>query len=298
MIDPLASNIITNQKPTMPALAILGMHRSYTSLTARWLAACGIDIGNRLLSGDTGNSDGHFEDLDFYRFHRKVLISHGLPGNGMVNLATPQFLTECYSTLSIADELAREGRELLAAKHSTSQQWAWKEPRTCLMLEFYRRELDLRSLVLVRPYQEVVSSLVERELRWLEKYRYVGMRRPYYLITGKFIRRRIDDLRHGFLEAWIFYNRSLLAHLRASNPEHFIVADLQTLLKENDEILAKVQEWGFEIKHQTFADFYRPAQLRQENRFDPDVIERAELVTAEFNRLLTPSTRPSICGNA
>jgi hypothetical protein len=270
----------------MPALAILGMHRSYTSLAARWLAACGIDIGGRLLPGDIGNSDGHFEDLEFYRFHCKVLVSQGFPVNGMVDLRNPQFLEESYSALSISGDLIREGCELLAGKRAMNSQIAWKEPRTCLMLDFYRQQLDLRSIVLIRPYQEVVSSLVERERRWLERYHYVGFRRLHYLVARKFIRRRIDELRHGFLEAWIFYNCALLRHLQQSKPDDFIVADLKTLLETDDEILAKLRGWGFALEHRAFADFYRQGGPRGETRFDPDAIERAETVTAEFARFL------------
>ncbi|MBM4059289.1 MAG: chromosome partitioning protein ParA, partial [Planctomycetes bacterium] len=48
-----------------PAVVVVGMHRSGTSLVASLCQAAGIDMGTDLLGPHPGNGAGHFEDLEF-----------------------------------------------------------------------------------------------------------------------------------------------------------------------------------------------------------------------------------------
>ncbi|HJT73097.1 MAG TPA: hypothetical protein VJ720_03740, partial [Chitinophaga sp.] len=54
-------------------LVITGMHRSGTSLITQWLYRCGLHVGDNFMGAGIGNEDGHFEDLDFYNWHRNIL---------------------------------------------------------------------------------------------------------------------------------------------------------------------------------------------------------------------------------
>ncbi len=65
-----------------PILIIIGMHRSGTSLTASLLQSAGLHIGRNLMGPSEGNVKGHFENLDFFEFHRQVLRSQGINENG------------------------------------------------------------------------------------------------------------------------------------------------------------------------------------------------------------------------
>ena len=67
-----------------PVLVIGGMHRSGTSLTASLLRGAGLFIGERLMGPYPGNERGHFEDLDFYEFHKRVLAANGLHEDGFL----------------------------------------------------------------------------------------------------------------------------------------------------------------------------------------------------------------------
>ena len=58
-------------------MLVLGMHRSGTSLLARLLQQCGIDIGSRLLGGSVGNEHGHWEDAFAVEMHERLLASMG-----------------------------------------------------------------------------------------------------------------------------------------------------------------------------------------------------------------------------
>ena len=46
------------------------MHLSGKSLTASILQKTSLNIGSELLEAGEGNIKGHFEDCDFYNFHK------------------------------------------------------------------------------------------------------------------------------------------------------------------------------------------------------------------------------------
>ena len=67
-------------------LIVTGMHRSGTSLVSHWLSCCQVlNLEETLLGADIGNVEGHFEDVDFYRYSRRYLTeAHHLSRFGMV----------------------------------------------------------------------------------------------------------------------------------------------------------------------------------------------------------------------
>lgn len=54
-------------------IIVTGMHRSGTSLTASFLKAIGVNVGDNFFPADRHNIKGYFEDLDFLEFQRTVL---------------------------------------------------------------------------------------------------------------------------------------------------------------------------------------------------------------------------------
>lgn len=270
----------------MAALMVLGMHRSYTSLVARWLADCGLDLGDEVLPEGVGNVDGHFEDLDFFQLHVDVLRRHGLPSNGMVNLAQPSFDKTRYESLAIAGDLAERANALLATRLAKAPVFGWKEPRTCLFMPFYEHQADYRSLVLFRPYEEVVASLVSREPLAVRNYRYAGWRRPLYWLKKRQIDRSIPLLAAGFLEAWIHYNECLLDHIARTPPDRVMVHDLDSLRTNDAAVLKTLREWGFDCRERPFGVLVKPVSNREPLCLDPSAISRAEDVTARFRALV------------
>ena len=134
-------------------LVITGMHRSGTSLVSQWLHKCGIHLGDQVLGPAIGNSEGHFEDVDFVHLHEDILQTHLLPHSGL--------MTQAVSKLTYAEIEAMES--LILKKNSKQEEWAWKDPRTCLFLTHYRRLLPSAFyLVILRDYASVVSSLINR----------------------------------------------------------------------------------------------------------------------------------------
>src|ERR1700712_1555058 len=95
-------------------LVIAGMHRSGTSLVTRWLNNCGLHIGDELVGAETGNEDGHFEDLDFLHAHQSILKSRRLTTEGY---------TEAISTLSQSENDML--RDIITYKNGFNEQWGW-----------------------------------------------------------------------------------------------------------------------------------------------------------------------------
>lgn len=272
----------------MKALAVLGMHRSYTSLAARWLAECGIQMGEKTLGGGIGNVDGHFEDVDFLEFHKKVLLANGLASNGMAELGSPSFDCDAYRSLNISGRLAEEGEALIKRKWEGGQDFGWKEPRTCLFLPFYRSLLDLRALILFRPAGEVVASLVAREKRVLLERVFPGFRRPGYWLEKKQWSDRFETLEASYFEAWAHYNECLLEHIAKTDRDKFVVHDLRSLLTHDAAVLEKLNEWGFECRHVPIATLHRPKLERLRIRVPDNLAQRIDEITRRFSSLTGP----------
>ncbi len=269
-----------------PALAVLGMHRSYTSLAARWLAECGIDMGEKTLSGGIGNEDGHFEDVEFLGFHTKVLVEHGLPSNGMAELSGPDFDAEAYRALSIKGPLWDEGKALAERKASHGLPFGWKEPRTCLFMPFYREVLDPFALILFRPFQQVVASLLSREKRVLLERVYPTWRRSLYWVKRSRWDERFEQLRESYFEAWAFYNKRLLDYIDKCDPDRCMVHDLGSLISQDRAIIAKLHSWGFSCQYNSIAALVRETEARDVMGFSEDQIERGEQIASRFEQLI------------
>ncbi len=177
-------------------LLILGMHRSGTSMLARYLQDAGIYIGEDLIGPDKGNTRGHYEDRDLYEFHCRRL-SRVCPSvwrlfdDGTLGL-------EDFSFEPTAEDY-QEARQLLS-RRSRPGWWGWKEPRTCLFLDFWRELLpEMRGVVIYRHPLEVHLSHLRR-----------GLNRDLLLRPAQ------------ILKAYALYNRKLLEGIRRE-PERYLV---------------------------------------------------------------------------
>ncbi len=135
-----------------PILIIIGMHRSGTSLTASLLQSAGLHIGRNLMGPNKGNVKGHFENLDFFEFHRQVLHSQGINENGWT----------LQETIEVEDIYVEKARKLVV-QNDPGKPWGWKDPRTTLFLEFWAGLLtDANFLLVYRSPWDVIDSLYRR----------------------------------------------------------------------------------------------------------------------------------------
>lgn len=134
-------------------LVITGMHRSGTSLLASLFAGAGVNVGSRLMGASRGNDRGHWEDLDFYEFHARVLEANGVGPEGFV----------CADELLVPPAMRDDAARVIAGKAAAQTPWGWKDPRTTLFLDFWQSLLPDAAYVFVfRSPWEVADSLFRR----------------------------------------------------------------------------------------------------------------------------------------
>jgi hypothetical protein len=139
---------------TAPAIVIAGMHRSGTSLIASAFQLAGVNLGDRLIGRNRSNRRGHFEDIEFEEFHEGVL----------------RRVDKNHLTVTQADVLQMTAEEVERAKALIVRRrerplWGWKDPRTCLFLDFWHSLLtNPRYVFVYRHPLEIVLSLFRRRM--------------------------------------------------------------------------------------------------------------------------------------
>jgi hypothetical protein len=156
--------IIGAQIAQRRAICIIGMHRSGTSMIAGVLHGSGLYLGaeNELLGANSGNADGHFEHKGFLRIN-DALLAHF---RGSWDF--PPALEAGWQEDASLAPLRAQAKELVAGL-SRRFPWGWKEPRTTVLLPFWKSLIpELRFVVCVRSPLEVAHSLARRNKTPLE----------------------------------------------------------------------------------------------------------------------------------
>lgn len=137
---------------------VLGMHRSGTSATTRVLNLLGIPLRSAedALPHTVGNERGHWESRSLMQFNELLLRELGARWNDLPPLNAP-----------VCTQLSHfEGDALTAFRHAhPTLTWAWKDPRLCLLLPFWRKVIpEPHAVVLVvRDPLEIATSLAARD---------------------------------------------------------------------------------------------------------------------------------------
>lgn len=258
-------------------LIIAGMHRSGTSLISHWLVKCGLQLGERQLGPDNGNADGHFEDVEFLKMHEEVLANNNLPVSGLTDEHVDHF--------SIYEK--EKLKSIIKIKQQLYDQWGWKDPRTCLFLDVYQELLpDACYLIILRDYQSVVSSLLRREFKIMDK-RYMARNFIGRLLWLKVKRqRRQQKLTRGkaieYLKVWIAYNQDILKCIKKLDANSFIVINY-SMLNEADTGLFKYlkSNWNFSLKYFSFKDVFKKDQIGEDIDIDNYINDKSVIETAK-----------------
>ncbi len=127
-----SANVRTVQPATeptaLPPVVILGMHRSGTSWLAGGLQASGLHLGN-VSERNTHNKLGNREDRALVQLHDSVLRANG---GSWDRPRYPNSWTQ--------DQRTRLSR-LVSSMSSACQPWGFKDPRTLLVLDEWKRHL-------------------------------------------------------------------------------------------------------------------------------------------------------------
>jgi hypothetical protein len=259
-------------------LVVIGMHRSGTSLITKWLLHCGLEVGESLLGPGLGNSGGHFEDTEFYKIHLEILRDNNLHDSGIV--IDPRYNLTPYHQEKI--------KGIIAVKNRLFEQWAWKDPRTCLFLDFYTKILpDAYYLVAIRDYQAVVVSLLkrtfaERDIAYLTKKGF--FRRLFW---QKFKRKKqfekfCREKASFFLKVWIQYNEKILDALKTIPVEKYLVINYLELKKKDEAIMAYLSSnWHFKLKYTRFLDIYNENLFSKAFSVERYIDEKQLVITAQ-----------------
>ncbi|WP_343672593.1 hypothetical protein [Chitinophaga sp.] len=240
-------------------LVITGMHRSGTSLITHWLYKCGLHLGEQFLGAGIGNTDGHFEDLDFVEAHRHILLD--LFGSGDGTIDTP--------ICSISEEQLDSLRTLVQKKQQAQPQWSWKDPRTCLFLRTYRELLPgAKYLVILRDYRSVVSSLISRHHKSTAlKYAAIGgIRQLIWKYYRSDIRKKklLQQYSESYLKTWILYNREIQQHLLIQPAGTCLVVDQSRLSATSQEVFDHLtSQWQLDLTYHDFAKVYKEKLLSE-----------------------------------
>jgi len=213
------------------AVIISGMHRSGTSLISSLVQRAGIHIGEKLLGASPSNPRGYFEDLDFYEFHDRLLHERG-----QTYLHVDRTFT--FGPTAVETEHARD---LIAARVHRPI-WGWKDPRTCLFLDFWSQLIpDARFLFVYRHPIEVLLSLLRR---------------------GEF------DGHPSFmagLNAWHTYNSNILKVCNRY-PDRCLLVHIDAVTQQPGEFFRLIQDTlqlGSSLDSETFDEFYHATELHK-----------------------------------
>jgi hypothetical protein len=191
-------------------LCIAGMHRSGTSMIARLLHTCGLDLGPQkdFLPPAPNNPEGFWESRSFLRLNDAILKELGggwdhpprIDVAGWENEPNLQPLRE------------RVGK--LVRRFDGREPWGWKDPRNCLTLPLWRKLLPaMKVLICVRNPLAVAESL----------------------------RLRNGVLLADSFDLWLTYNRRALAVVPI---EYRLVTHCEAYLNDPRAELCRVLQWA------------------------------------------------------
>jgi GT2 family glycosyltransferase len=150
------SPLVTKRQKKRTVACITGAHRSGTSMVARLLHSCGLDLGpeSDLMPPAPDNPDGFWENLRFVAINDELLNEFG--GAWDLPPRVTRFAEKRFDAL-------RAKARLLVSAFSRSKMWGWKDPRNSLTLPFWRAIVPkLRTIIVVRNPLEVAYSLRQR----------------------------------------------------------------------------------------------------------------------------------------
>jgi len=131
---------------------VLGMHRSGTSMVAGVLKKLGVNMGKDT-TPDRRNPLGHFENKEFVNLNDQILKKAG--GSWMNPPAKEKILQQKNYFLIKIESLIQKQKSGI---------WGWKDPRTCLTIEFYLPHLiNPYFIVCHRDFFGIAKSLKKRD---------------------------------------------------------------------------------------------------------------------------------------
>jgi len=260
-------------------LIVIGMHRSGTSLLTSWIGQMGLNMGDNKVKGDIGNIEGYHEDRDFHDFHEEVFRRNRISYGG---LNFPLDFEIDY--LDIINLLS-----LIDRKSEKNEQWGWKDPRTCLFLDVYRKYLPkAKYIVLYRDCSSVVDSLIRRDKN-TSRVRYFA-KSPFNRFVFPFVKKKIfkemEKKNSIIYEAiWKHYNQKIISHLKEIDSNNYKIVSIKDLIENDKELYYHiVDNWGFNLFYTPFKNVYK---FNLFNSLKDEEDQSNKLIREEYSNLIS-----------
>lgn len=224
-------------------VCVLGMHKSGTTVVAETLHRSGIDMGvfDERLGYDDGNQFERHEAIDL---NRGLLAAASIPTRLGARAGRMERDRAGYQPNADANSIVRRGKlarvlanadlgpfrglaEDLSANH---RDWGFKDPRTCLTYDVWRRALPEHRVVAVyRRFDEVMSHF---KVTWTSP-----------LLMARQV------------HSWIVHNEMLIDHLRRR--ADFVLLRYDELMTGPDEFARMATYLGRSLEDCRKPDMYR-----------------------------------------
>ena len=170
------------------AICVLGMMRTGTSAVAGVLELLGVHFGPKehLLEPNVANPTGFREHKGIIALNDELLARLGGTWHA------PPDVRDGWEDDRDLDDLRRRAAAIIESDLARRDVWAWKDPRTCLTLPFWRTLVpDLLSVVCLRGPAETAQSLA---------------------MMGWTAVNRLEHPRETALDLWLRYTTDALDH--------------------------------------------------------------------------------------
>lgn len=255
------------------------MHRSGTSLVSQWMHKCNLNLGDRLLGKGIGNVEGHYEDLDFLDLHEQILNSNNSDNRGIKNIE------ELYVNTYFSEKM----KSIIDLKNTLHSQWGWKEPRTCLFIDYYKQIIpEATFLVVFRDANSVVDSLLRRDIKnQIKKIKGEGWRKRVYLKLNKkkICNQIIKENTEMYFKAWLTYNYKIKTSISITKDNQYKVVQYENLLKSDRSIITWLKGEGFDVEYQSFSSVYKKDLIKNAEEtltIHTDLLEEIEKLENYF----------------
>lgn len=243
-------------------LVIVGYHRSGTSALSQNCQAAGLFLGTDLLGAKPSNPFGHFEDRDFFQINEALLKS---------NLARWDLVHDFAPV--IRPEIRRAASDLVARRDAQHELWGFKDPRTCLLLDFWDSILNNpKYLICLRHYSACIDSIMRRHVLDFYSIRHLS---------------QIRNISHALLDDnaacanWCVYMTAVLQFLECRDASS-VVLRIDTLSHEASVATMLNERWGLELEPISISETFKPGLFQSGEISDlqltPELKETADML--------------------
>ena len=235
---------------------VTGMHRSGTSAVARMLQVFGIGLPGDLKGPAADNERGFFEDKTIVDLNNEILKTLELNWDSLDGF----FLSEMHFSGHAFNPLRRRARDLLSKRLIDQEDWAFKDPRLCRLMNFW--------LPLIQELN-ISYKLV------------MAVRRPIEVANSLASRNDFDRLKTNYL--WVLHNLSLLT---ATQDIPRICLDYNDLLDDPKQVIDGLVSFLPRVKEKEKASFIDEFLTKELNHHqEPKEIKTLELAEKLYQQI-------------